>query len=161
MWLESALIISSDGAGSIWKAVCLVPFTSFCDADTEPKKTRNWFATDDSRPLVVFAGIGRPWDGYPRHCTMLDWPKLKASPRKWLALSAQAIGDTRRGEVYRKPYRAGPNNALQLSCALSKRVRPPFSFATKRGCFPAASQAAPPAVLFPAPAILKGGLART
>jgi putative SOS response-associated peptidase YedK len=43
---------------------CVVPFTSFCEyADTKPKKTPTWFAIDDSRPLVVFAGIWTRWTG--------------------------------------------------------------------------------------------------
>jgi putative SOS response-associated peptidase YedK len=43
---------------------CLVPFTSFCEyADTKPKKTSKWFAIDESRPLVAFAGIWTEWRG--------------------------------------------------------------------------------------------------
>jgi putative SOS response-associated peptidase YedK len=43
---------------------CLVPFTSFCEyADTKPRKTPKWFALDDSRPLIAFAGIGTEWTG--------------------------------------------------------------------------------------------------
>ena len=43
---------------------CLVPFTSFCEyADTKPKKTPKWFAMDDTRPLVAFAGIWTEWNG--------------------------------------------------------------------------------------------------
>jgi putative SOS response-associated peptidase YedK len=37
---------------------CLVPMSSFCEyADTKPRKTPTWFAIDESRPLVAFAGI--------------------------------------------------------------------------------------------------------
>jgi putative SOS response-associated peptidase YedK len=43
---------------------CVVPFTSFCEyADTKPRKTPNWFALDESRPLAVFAGIWTTWHG--------------------------------------------------------------------------------------------------
>jgi len=42
----------------------LVPFTSFCEyADTRPKKTPKWFALDETRPLVAFAGIWTEWNG--------------------------------------------------------------------------------------------------
>jgi putative SOS response-associated peptidase YedK len=43
---------------------CLVPMSSFCEyADTKPRKTPKWFAMDDSRPLVAFAGIWTDWRG--------------------------------------------------------------------------------------------------
>jgi putative SOS response-associated peptidase YedK len=43
---------------------CLVPISSFCEyADTKPKKTPRWFAIDESRPLVAFAGIWTEWTG--------------------------------------------------------------------------------------------------
>jgi putative SOS response-associated peptidase YedK len=43
---------------------CLVPMSSFCEyADTKPKKTPKWFAIDESRPLVAFAGIWTEWTG--------------------------------------------------------------------------------------------------
>jgi len=43
---------------------CIVPFTSFCEyADTKPRKTRTWFALDESRPLAAFAGICCTWTG--------------------------------------------------------------------------------------------------
>ncbi|RJF70877.1 SOS response-associated peptidase [Rhodopseudomonas palustris] len=43
---------------------CLVPFSSFCEyADTKPKKTPTWFALDDSRPLLAFAGVWTEWSG--------------------------------------------------------------------------------------------------
>jgi putative SOS response-associated peptidase YedK len=43
---------------------CLVPFSSFCEyADTKPRKTPKWFALDDSRPLLAFAGIWTDWTG--------------------------------------------------------------------------------------------------
>jgi putative SOS response-associated peptidase YedK len=43
---------------------CLVPATSFCEwADTKPKKTPNWFALDEDRPLFAFAGIWCVWTG--------------------------------------------------------------------------------------------------
>jgi putative SOS response-associated peptidase YedK len=41
---------------------CLVPFTSFCEyADTKPKKTPKWFALDEARPLIAFAGLWTEW----------------------------------------------------------------------------------------------------
>jgi putative SOS response-associated peptidase YedK len=41
-----------------------VPATSFCEyADTKPRKTPTWFALDESRPLVAFAGIWTTWHG--------------------------------------------------------------------------------------------------
>jgi putative SOS response-associated peptidase YedK len=41
---------------------CLVPMSSFCEyADTKPKKTPKWFAIDETRPLVAFAGT--EWNG--------------------------------------------------------------------------------------------------
>jgi putative SOS response-associated peptidase YedK len=43
---------------------CLVPMSSFCEyADTKPKKTPMWFAIDETRPLVAFAGIWTEWTG--------------------------------------------------------------------------------------------------
>jgi putative SOS response-associated peptidase YedK len=43
---------------------CLVPFTSFSEwEDTKPKKTPVWFARDESRPLMAFAGIWTTWTG--------------------------------------------------------------------------------------------------
>src|SRR5881227_3320039 len=59
---------------------CLVPFTSFCEyADTKPKKTPKWFAMDETRPLVAFAGIWTEWIGVPRH-------QIKPDPRTPSAL---------------------------------------------------------------------------
>jgi hypothetical protein len=41
---------------------CLVPFTSFSEYDTiDGKKTPVWFASDDSRPLLCFAGLWTNW----------------------------------------------------------------------------------------------------
>ena len=38
--------------------------SSFCEyADTKPRKTPKWFAIDESRPLVAFAGIWTEWNG--------------------------------------------------------------------------------------------------
>ena len=43
---------------------CVVPWTSFCEyADTKPRKTPNWFALDEGRPLAFFAGICCTWHG--------------------------------------------------------------------------------------------------
>ena len=43
---------------------CVVPWTRFCEwEDTKPKKTKRWFAVDDSEPLAFFAGIWTPWTG--------------------------------------------------------------------------------------------------
>ncbi len=43
---------------------CIVPFTSFCEyADTKPRKTATWFAADESRPLLAFAGLWTTWHG--------------------------------------------------------------------------------------------------
>jgi putative SOS response-associated peptidase YedK len=43
---------------------CAVPFNSFCEyADTKPRKTPTWFALNDDRPLVFFAGIWTSWHG--------------------------------------------------------------------------------------------------
>ena len=37
---------------------------SFCEyADTKPRKTPTWFAGDESRPLLAFAGIWTTWRG--------------------------------------------------------------------------------------------------
>ena len=42
----------------------MVPFTSFCEyEDTKPKKTPVWFAGDESRPLMFFAGLWTTWHG--------------------------------------------------------------------------------------------------
>jgi putative SOS response-associated peptidase YedK len=44
------------------EARCLVPFTSFSEYDTiDGKKVPVWFAADDSRPLLAFAGIWTNW----------------------------------------------------------------------------------------------------
>lgn len=41
---------------------CLVPFTSFSEYDTiNGKKVPVWFAIDESRPLMAFAGIWTNW----------------------------------------------------------------------------------------------------
>ncbi|MBB3997612.1 putative SOS response-associated peptidase YedK [Aureimonas pseudogalii] len=42
---------------------CLVPFTSFAhyDATEERRKRPVWFAADESRPLMVFAGLWTAW----------------------------------------------------------------------------------------------------
>jgi putative SOS response-associated peptidase YedK len=41
---------------------CLVPFTSFSEYDTiEGKKTPVWFAADETRPLLSFAGLWTNW----------------------------------------------------------------------------------------------------
>jgi putative SOS response-associated peptidase YedK len=37
---------------------CIVPATSFCEyADTKPLKTPTWFALNEDRPLLAFAGL--------------------------------------------------------------------------------------------------------
>lgn len=42
---------------------CLVPFTSFCEyGDWTPKET-HWFALNEERSVLCFAGIWRPWTG--------------------------------------------------------------------------------------------------
>jgi putative SOS response-associated peptidase YedK len=41
---------------------CLVPFNSFSEYDTiDCKKTPVWFATNESRPLLAFAGLWTNW----------------------------------------------------------------------------------------------------
>jgi putative SOS response-associated peptidase YedK len=41
---------------------CLAPFTSFSEYDTiDGKKTPVWFASDESRPLLCFAGLWTNW----------------------------------------------------------------------------------------------------
>jgi putative SOS response-associated peptidase YedK len=41
---------------------CLAPFTSFSEYDTiDRKKVPVWFAADDSRPLMCFAGLWTSW----------------------------------------------------------------------------------------------------
>jgi len=44
---------------------CLVPATSFAEPDNNqgPKSIWTWFAQDDTRPLMFFAGIWREWEG--------------------------------------------------------------------------------------------------
>jgi putative SOS response-associated peptidase YedK len=47
---------------------CVVPFTSFAEPDPASKveggRTPNaWFARDESRPLMAFAGVWTPWKG--------------------------------------------------------------------------------------------------
>jgi putative SOS response-associated peptidase YedK len=43
---------------------CLVPATSFCEyAETKPRKTPIWFALDEDRPLLAFAGLWTRWRG--------------------------------------------------------------------------------------------------
>lgn len=44
---------------------CLVPATSFAEPDNNqgPKSIWTWFARDDSRPLMFFAGMWREWKG--------------------------------------------------------------------------------------------------
>src|SRR5271163_1749126 len=41
---------------------CLAPFTSFSEYDTiDGKKTPVWFAPDETRPLLCFAGLWTKW----------------------------------------------------------------------------------------------------
>jgi len=43
---------------------CLVPVTSFAEPDNRgPKCIWTWFAQDESRPLMFFAGVWRSWQG--------------------------------------------------------------------------------------------------
>src|SRR5260221_13244448 len=44
---------------------CLVPATSFAEPDNNqgPKSIWTWFAQDETRPLMFFAGIWREWEG--------------------------------------------------------------------------------------------------
>jgi putative SOS response-associated peptidase YedK len=44
---------------------CLVPVTSFAEPDYNkgPTSIWTWFAQDESRPLMFFAGIWREWEG--------------------------------------------------------------------------------------------------
>jgi len=44
---------------------CLVPVTSFAEPDNNqgPRSIWTWFAQDESRPLMCFAGIWREWEG--------------------------------------------------------------------------------------------------
>jgi putative SOS response-associated peptidase YedK len=44
---------------------CLVPVTSFAEPDNSqgPRSIWTWFAQDESRPLMFFAGIWREWEG--------------------------------------------------------------------------------------------------
>ncbi len=46
-------------------ARCLVPVTSFAEPDNNqgPRSIWTWFAQDESRPLMFFAGIWREWEG--------------------------------------------------------------------------------------------------
>lgn len=47
------------------EARCLVPVTSFAEPDNNqgPRSIWTWFAQDESRPLMFFAGIWREWEG--------------------------------------------------------------------------------------------------
>ncbi len=41
---------------------CIVPWTRFCEwEDTKPRKTKRWFAINNSEPLAFFAGIWTDW----------------------------------------------------------------------------------------------------
>ena len=43
---------------------CVVPANRFCEWEaTKPKKTKVWFALDESEPLFFFAGAWTPWHG--------------------------------------------------------------------------------------------------
>jgi putative SOS response-associated peptidase YedK len=42
---------------------CLVPVTSFCECLPRKPATPHWFTASDSRPVMFFAGIWRPWKG--------------------------------------------------------------------------------------------------
>jgi putative SOS response-associated peptidase YedK len=46
---------------------CLVPVTSFCEYEdtriAKAKKIPTWFASDENRPLIAFAGIWTSWTG--------------------------------------------------------------------------------------------------
>jgi putative SOS response-associated peptidase YedK len=44
---------------------CLVPVTSFAEPDNRqgPRSIWTWFAQDESRPVMFFAGIWREWEG--------------------------------------------------------------------------------------------------
>jgi putative SOS response-associated peptidase YedK len=46
---------------------CLAPFTSFSEYDTiDGKKVPVWFASDESRPLLCFAGLWTNWTSVPK-----------------------------------------------------------------------------------------------
>jgi putative SOS response-associated peptidase YedK len=47
------------------EARCLIPVTSFSELDKNraPWSNYAWFARDESRPLMFFAGIWREWEG--------------------------------------------------------------------------------------------------
>ena len=57
----------SSGHWKRWLGVehrCLVPFSSFSEYDTiDGKKVLVWFAADESRPLLCFAGLWTSWTG--------------------------------------------------------------------------------------------------
>ncbi|NTF32286.1 SOS response-associated peptidase [Rhizobium skierniewicense] len=43
---------------------CIVPWTRFCEwEDTKPRKTKRWFAIDNTEPLAFFAGVWTDWHG--------------------------------------------------------------------------------------------------
>lgn len=43
---------------------CVVPWTQFCEwEDTKPRKTKRWFAINETEPLAFFAGVWTEWSG--------------------------------------------------------------------------------------------------
>lgn len=44
---------------------CLIPVSSFAEPDNNqgPRSIWTWFAQDESRPLMFFAGVWREWEG--------------------------------------------------------------------------------------------------
>ena len=43
---------------------CVVPWTRFCEwEDTKPRKTKRWFAINETEPLAFFAGVWTEWSG--------------------------------------------------------------------------------------------------
>lgn len=42
---------------------CLVPVTAFSEYTSGKSAVPHWFALDEDRPLLAFAGLWRPWTG--------------------------------------------------------------------------------------------------
>lgn len=88
---------------------CPVPFTSFSEYDTiDGKKVPVWFAPDESRPLLAFAGLWTNWTsarkakGRRSHHRCVRFPHLPAERRGAPCPSEGDAGDPDDGRRIRR-----------------------------------------------------------
>jgi putative SOS response-associated peptidase YedK len=120
---------------------CLVPVTSFAapDYNQGPRPIWTWFARDDNRPLMFFAGIWREWEGdrgtqlnpLPGPHLLFSFLTTVASPDVAPihsdAMPVLLLDETAREEwmtapwdIARKLQKPPPDGALKIVCADTK-----------------------------------------